>query len=174
MARDHSRGAAAVEFALVAPLLIFLVFGIIEAGFAFYGREATALAVSDASRAGSIQRNDAAADREILTLLGGRLDRAAGTSFTRVVVYEAATLTDPPPAACIAGSPVTGCNVYGPAALANPASATCTGWCPADRETDDLLGVWVGVRYDSLTEIVPLNFDFGDWAVTRIEPQVVG
>lgn len=34
MARDDS-GAAVVEFALIAPLLVLLIFGIIEFGFAF-------------------------------------------------------------------------------------------------------------------------------------------
>ncbi len=47
--RRDSRGASAVEFALVAPLLIMLLFGIISTGFSFY----ETIAATDAVRAGS-------------------------------------------------------------------------------------------------------------------------
>jgi Flp pilus assembly pilin Flp len=51
-ARDE-RGAAIIEFALVAPLLLALVWGIIEAGRAFYTINSLASAVRDGARWGA-------------------------------------------------------------------------------------------------------------------------
>ena len=51
-ARDE-RGAAIIEFALVAPLLLALVWGIIETGRAFYTINSLASAVRDGARWGA-------------------------------------------------------------------------------------------------------------------------
>jgi Flp pilus assembly protein TadG len=48
-------GAVAVEFALVLPILIVLVFGIIEFGFALYNKEVITNASREAARAGIVQ-----------------------------------------------------------------------------------------------------------------------
>ena len=51
-ARDE-RGAAIIEFALVAPILLTLVWGIIETGRAFYTINSLASAVRDGARFGA-------------------------------------------------------------------------------------------------------------------------
>jgi Flp pilus assembly pilin Flp len=51
-AKDE-RGAAIVEFALVAPILLTLVWGIIETGRAFYTINSLASAVRDGARYGA-------------------------------------------------------------------------------------------------------------------------
>jgi Flp pilus assembly protein TadG len=48
-------GAAAVEFALVLPILIVLVFGIIEFGLALYNKEVITNASREGARAGIVQ-----------------------------------------------------------------------------------------------------------------------
>ncbi len=55
-----ARGAAAVEFALVLPLLLAVCLGAIEWGFHFYEREIVVNAAREGARAGSIA--DAAGD----------------------------------------------------------------------------------------------------------------
>lgn len=47
------RGAAALEFALVAPILILLVFGVVDFGLMFNSQSVFANATRDAARAGS-------------------------------------------------------------------------------------------------------------------------
>ena len=48
------RGAAAVEFAIVAPLLFLLVFAIIDFGFAFHGWDAIQNAAREGARVGAV------------------------------------------------------------------------------------------------------------------------
>lgn len=49
------RGAAAVEFALVLPLLLTIVFGTIEWGYYFFTREIVINSAREGARAGSLQ-----------------------------------------------------------------------------------------------------------------------
>jgi Flp pilus assembly protein TadG len=51
------RGAAAVEFAIVAPLLFMLVFGIIDFGFSFHSWNATENAAREGARVGAVDSN---------------------------------------------------------------------------------------------------------------------
>jgi Flp pilus assembly protein TadG len=47
---SHDRGVAAAEMALVAPILIFLLFGMVEIGNLFYNQHILAKAVRDGAR----------------------------------------------------------------------------------------------------------------------------
>jgi Flp pilus assembly protein TadG len=56
-ARRHQggeRGVAAVEFALVAPILLLLVFGIIDFGLAFHAWDASENAAREGARVGAV------------------------------------------------------------------------------------------------------------------------
>ena len=50
--RDRQRGGAAVEFALIMPLFLAILFGIIDYGWYFYQRYALVAAVRDGVRYG--------------------------------------------------------------------------------------------------------------------------
>lgn len=139
----NERGAAAVEFAIVATLLVPLVAGIIDFGTLFQKRQA----VQDSTRAGArvgsascailsgspISPNCAAGnlldqDAKIMQALRARLGSSIG-QVTKVVVYRSVALDDD-------GTPLRGrtisacretsipggvddfCNVYGPNELA--------------------------------------------------------
>ena len=56
--RDE-RGAIAVEFALIAPILILLVLGIIEFGFSFHAWDATQNAAREGARLGAVDASPA-------------------------------------------------------------------------------------------------------------------
>lgn len=53
--RNDERGAAAVEFALVLPLLLTIVFGTIEWGYYFFTREIVVNSAREGARAGTLQ-----------------------------------------------------------------------------------------------------------------------
>lgn len=52
--RDDDRGAAAIEFALIAPLLFMLVFAIIDFGFGIHAWDATHNAAREGARFGAV------------------------------------------------------------------------------------------------------------------------
>jgi Flp pilus assembly protein TadG len=52
--RNEQRGAAAVEFALVLPVLLFIVLGTIDWGWYFYVSQVVTNAAREGARAGSL------------------------------------------------------------------------------------------------------------------------
>ena len=82
------RGAAAVEFALVMPILFLLVFGIIQYGLFFYSMQSGTSAVGEAVRRVSV--GDCTNAAELKTFLKNRLGAAttaAESSLAPVVTY---------------------------------------------------------------------------------------
>ena len=61
---DNERGAAAIEFALVAPLLILLVMGVISYGYMLSFRQALSQGAAEASRATAVSPFPTAAARQ--------------------------------------------------------------------------------------------------------------
>jgi len=58
------RGQAMIEFGLVAPLLFFLIFGIVEGGTAVFAAESAHFAAHDAALAVALAGTDANADKD--------------------------------------------------------------------------------------------------------------
>ena len=55
MRKLNERGAVAAEFALLLPVLLMILFGIIEFGMIMYGREIVTNAAREGARAGIVQ-----------------------------------------------------------------------------------------------------------------------
>jgi Flp pilus assembly protein TadG len=56
MTRLNERGASAVEFAIVLPVLMFILFGTIEFGMIMFSREVLTNAGREGARAGIVQQ----------------------------------------------------------------------------------------------------------------------
>ena len=63
----HDGGAAAVEFALVLPLLLMLVLGAIDWGWYFFLREVVTNASREGARAGAVTITESPADFPLVT-----------------------------------------------------------------------------------------------------------
>jgi Flp pilus assembly protein TadG len=63
------KGTAAVEFAIILPILILLVFGIIEFGFLFYDKAVITNASREGCRTGIVYRETPVPDSEIRTVV---------------------------------------------------------------------------------------------------------
>lgn len=87
-------GAAAVEFALVLPILIILVLGIVEFGYFFFLNSAAAGAAREGARAAAI--SGATADGTV----------RAVQAFTDTTGRTATATVSPATTDCVPGSPV--------------------------------------------------------------------
>jgi Flp pilus assembly protein TadG len=66
-------GASAVEFALILPILLLLVFGIIEMGFALYDKAMITNASREGARAGVVFKVPPVTDEEIIGVVNSYL-----------------------------------------------------------------------------------------------------
>lgn len=88
--RRRERGAAAVEFALVAPLLFIILFGIIDYGIWFSDSISMRQAVRDGARRGSVEQfGTCGSGGELASLactVKGGMGQISGTTYMRVVI----------------------------------------------------------------------------------------
>lgn len=167
------RGVTAVETAIIIPLALALIFGVIEAGFFTYTR----LTIDDVAAAGARRAAIAVtaedADLQVLREISDHAGIVRRAKVERIVVYRPEGAADGPPPSCRSGvlgdRPADHCTAYGPAELIGEASPGACSWCADNADPDLLLGVWVKLRYDSLTGFFPVS-DMSDSTVLRIEP----
>ena len=183
------RGAAIVEMAIVLPLLMVLVFGIVEYGLLFREKLTVAAAANSAARTGATMGTRAEADIAILRALeAGLFDQVDASVLIRVDIF----LADP-----ITGAKTLTLNRYaydatdsckwvpcpdpdpGPAVYGSPS----TWGDPANRDTTldpgggglDVLGVEIVYHHTSITNLIPgIDRDLTEMARVRLEPDVFG
>ncbi len=86
---DGEKGAALVEMAIVLPLLVVLVFGIVEYGLLFKEKLTIAAATSSAARTGATMGNRDAADYRILQALeAGLFDQVDSKVLISVDIFQ--------------------------------------------------------------------------------------
>lgn len=195
----RERGAVAIEFAIVVPLLAVLVFGAIEMGAAWRDSQAVLSSTRVAARSLAQFGDQAEADRDaLLSVEAGFVDTTM--TVQAVIIYEsddtvnAGGAPDACVAAAVAGVTYLGsenCNVYAGTDYINAISAGgasnfgCGGgdldrnWCPTDvanrsrnQATATFLGVQVLATRASVTgsDFVPVPTDLDQFSVMRMEP----
>jgi len=91
-ARRGQDGAAAVEFALLAPVLILLVCGLIQYGWYFYAMQSGTSAVGEATRRMAV--GDCQTSGEVQSLLKARLGPATSVAASGITVTPVYTKAD--------------------------------------------------------------------------------
>ncbi|NGZ02196.1 MAG: pilus assembly protein [Nitrospira sp. WS238] len=71
--KQNDRGAVAAEFALLLPVFLLILFGIIEFGMLMYGREVVTNAAREGARAGIVQGPPKRTIGEITTIANNYL-----------------------------------------------------------------------------------------------------
>ncbi len=171
-----------VEFALVAPLFFFVVFGGIEFGLMFRSNLAIEDISRSAARIASIERDDPLADQAILQEIDAR-SRGLQRPIRKVIIFSATSLDAELPTTCIDGDlPKTQdflCNSYGPEFLdvasyevdpANPADeppGLQKGLKPQQRSQWDNIGVYIEYEHEFITGF------FSDITLTASTVEVV-
>jgi Flp pilus assembly protein TadG len=186
--KKRSRGQAMVEFAIVAPVLFFLLLGVFESGLLLFVVGTARFSAGDAARQESESGNAAAADQlSIAVIRNGAMGTTTLATIRQIDIFKlnediftgALTpacnpgVTTPPPA-------VNGCyNTYrlDGWTVAGASPATTPPWPPASRSVKnratDFLGVRIWYQYNWKTGVflasspVQLNMEFD----IRLEPQ---
>lgn len=85
--KTGERGAAAVEFALIMPILLVLVFGIISYGYMLSFRQSISQAAAEGARAAAVAQRDADQQPDAMAAMNDALESygvsCSGTSLTR-------------------------------------------------------------------------------------------
>ena len=173
----RDRGAALLEFALIAPLFFLVVFGGIEIGYMFRSNLALEDAARSASRVASVQRSSADADLAIIEHIHDRSASLNG-DIARIVIFQPATLNAEVPAGCsgpaAASSQSDDCNVYD--VTNGDVQMLIDGWGPMSTETgfplNERLGTGqtnIGVHIEYEYQYVTGFFDTLTLSSTSVE-----
>ncbi len=183
----RAEGAAVVEFAVILPLLVVLLFGVVEMGLAFRSRLTVSSAVQSAARIGSVLGTDGQADFATLqAVTAGLKGQFNPSDIVEVFIYRSDEngsflaaesnryVYDPSDPAC----PWDPCPLPGPSFEGYGAPS---GWAPAARNTlmpnPDILGVRISFQHNWITSIMPFMSSPALWtddARLRLEPDLFG
>ncbi len=188
-------GSIIVESAIVLPLLLAMLAGLVDFGGALKNRITIQGATRAAARAEAVMGNAAAADQFTLTTLWAGMQATGNINLSKVIVFKT-DLNGVLPTACASAVPsnsgngvnsgVVRCNVYTKTQVQNSsttftqANAGCTsGWdrwyCPSTRQINltgppDYIAVYVEVVYTPYTKIFKSSITMTDQQVMRLEP----
>lgn len=153
----RERGAAALEFALIAPFFFLVVFGGIEIGLMFRSHLALQDMSRSAARIASVQRDAVDADIAILRQINAR-GSAINGDITKVVIFAADTLNSDISADCknATSSRAGQCNVYDITTTSDLQGIVDTnsyesGLTSAERSAWDNIGIYIEYDYEYVT-----------------------
>ena len=106
--KNGERGASVVEFAIVLPILLVLLFGVIEFGFIFYNKEMLTNAAREGARAGILARSPRLTEDEIEDVVEHYCENML-ISFDNSVDLD---VDASPPASPVFGDDLTVCVTY--------------------------------------------------------------
>jgi len=192
------RGAILAEAALITPVFIALIFGIIEFGGAFRDYLTVANSASQGTRMAAIQGNTATADWTILQAVKKASGAMPQSQIDRIVIFKATGASSTVPPICktaSSGNSTVGteCNIFLPADIAlgtMPVTWVCPGtasqasnpiayWCATNRKVNvagsggppDYVGIYIQTTHPWVTGLFGRNVTLSDTSVTQLEPQ---
>ncbi len=171
------RGAAMVEFAIIAMVLLTLAIGAFEMGMAWSDSQLVTQAARTGARSASQLGTNAAADSFSVESIEAALGSLGG-NVTRIVVFEANAADGSMPSACETATPpgIAGsCSIYDGTDFGTYASWVDGSWTPSARQNSfdnaDFVGVTIEVERPYMTGLFGSTvFNMSDTAVMRIEP----
>jgi hypothetical protein len=195
-ARFHGdAGAVLIEAALVTPVFVLLIFGIVEWGGAFRDYLTLSNGTSAGARTASIQGSAMQADWELLQAIKRQTAAMPRGQIQMIVVFKASGPSSVLPEACktsgqtvgSAANPGAGsCNRYSLSDLnltSMPSSWSCTSgptrhYCPTARKTavndpPDYLGVYIEARHPFVTGLFGDGVTLSSTTITKLEPNRV-
>lgn len=157
-------GAAVVEAAMVTPLFLLIIFGIMELGPTFFEWSSGKNAVHDGVRLSSAVASSSTADYETVRSMRNSL-KNLGDKLDYIIVYKAKNFRDPVPAQCVAQAE----------AHQNDAGTDPVGFFSADAGSTVENYAWGSIRPASAPAMVACNVYYrrmftlpvSDWVYDR-------
>jgi len=187
MKASNERGAALVEMAVVMPLLILLVFGLVEFGLLFREKMTIASAATSSARTGATMGAREEADIRILQALeAGLYDQVDASVLISAQIFRANEITGAKDLGAVntyVFTPAVPCKW---APCPDPAVAGYSfggSWVPTSRDTTldpgggglDVLGVEILYHHTAATNLIPgVDRNLSERALVRLEPDVFG
>lgn len=194
----ESRGAAAIEAAIVTPVFFILVMGIVEIGLAMNDYLALSSAVRAGSRTASASGDDLYADYNTVRRILRESTALSEDDIQAIVIYKAPgfgagpwTDATDPDVSCTSRSVADECNHYTAADWNRPKEqwgcqlsapggpSPDIAWCPSDRKVSlmsggsDYVGVWMKIEHKWVTKMFGNAVTLTDQSVIRLEPRSV-
>lgn len=173
-AHTRARGAVAVEAAIITPLLLLLVLGIVEFGLVFKDKLAMASAVRAGARTASAEPRNAAYATDAAAAVANAstaLDRAG---VTKMWVYRADSAGRP--AGGFAASSCTDCVVFRWDSASQSFVQTKSDWagsaqnaCPGDPAHDSV-GIYLQTEHAAVSGLFFDTMTLDEHAVMALEP----
>jgi Flp pilus assembly protein TadG len=182
-----------LEAAVVTPLFLLLLFGVIEGGYSLHEKLSVTNMSLVGARSASGNGADVQSDYQIMRSINRGSGGVATSQVTSIAVYKAASPTAVVPTACKTASVAGVCNHYtgtdlGKAATEfgcvgppGPVTKIDSAWCPTGRKTalsgaggpPDYIGVYVKATHRNLTGVLGTGLTFTADTVLRIEPRTL-
>lgn len=192
-ARRDQRGNTLLEAAIVTPVFLVLIFGVIEGGFALHERLSVANMSLVGARSATGNANDVLADHHVLLAVRAGAGGVASSQIGMIVVYKASGPGDHVPPTCKTASVAGTCNRYTGADLSKlstqfgcvgppgPVTKIDAPWCPTTRKAaltgvngpPDHIGVYVEASHRDFTGILGGGLTFRSDTVMRVEPRTL-
>lgn len=172
--RRDDRGVSAVEAAIVVPVFLLLVIGVVEFGLAFKDQLAVTSAVRAGARIASSEPRSASFATDAATQVaneGSALDMSGVTSLW---VYKADATGHPMGAGGTFSSCSTNCITFTWSAASNSFVQSGGSWIPTSQDAcpgeEDNLGVYLGYNHTAVTGVFFSSLGLSSHTVMRLEP----
>lgn len=177
---SRQRGATLIEAAIVFPLLILIIIGILETGLAFKDYLTVSYMSREAARVGALAGDDADADCAILEGIGSVATAGDLARITSIQIFKADVNGNQGVTnfAVFDGGDPSLCNV--PAQPSDTWTISPVGWDATSRQTSvgvdalDIIGVRIIMTHDWITNFAPFqgSITIDESTITRLEPKV--
>ena len=176
--RDRrQRGATIVEAAIVFPVLILTVVGLLEFGLVFKDFLTVSFAAREGARIGALVGNDVDADCQIIQGVIGELGTNLVTdgTITHIEIFQADPATGNPGLTndwTYTGSDPTDCLDWTPLPYNYP-EGNFRNVVAGPSKPLDILGVTISASHDYITNMPPFGgtINLSESAIQRLEPE---
>lgn len=167
------RGAAAVEFAIIVPVLVLLTFGIIEFSSAYHDESLTSDAARAGARIGSSMATDSGMPAAVVSAVNSALSTMPSDEPEELWIYKANNAGYPGNGTSFS-SCSTNCIKYTWSQGSKSFTGGSGSWSMSTNQVCtmpyDQIGVYLKVKHPYVTKMFGSTITLTDHAVFRFEP----